>query len=116
MTIAIILSLSLTAYSQDTETREVKVSVLKAMGKDLEKCHLLQNAYDLKSNNLDSILKINIKLFTDLESYQNEQMQLRKELEVLNEKYLNVKKDKKAGWLVPGLVGVIGGLVLGFSL
>lgn len=116
MTIAAILMLSLTAYSQDTATREVKVSVLKAMGKDLEKCVLLQNAYDLKSANLDSILKININLFTDLETEQNNQIQLRKELETINEKLAKAQKQKKSGWLVPGLVGVIGGLVLGFSL
>ena len=116
MTIAIILSLKSIAYSQVTETKEVKVSVLKAIGKDLEKCKLTQKAFDLKSANFDSLVNININLFKDLEIQQQERLELQNKLNDLNKEYTKAVKNQKQGWLIPALIGVSSGIIIGVVL
>lgn len=111
----IILIQSLIAFSQVTETKEVKISVLKSMGKDLEKFKSLKEAYQLKSSNMDSLIDINIKLFNDLDLQQKERIKIQSQLNELNKDYLKAVK-KKGGWLVPTLIGIIAGTVLGVSI
>ena len=113
--IAIILTTSWTAYSQATETKVVKVSVLKAMGKDLEKCKLTKKAFDLKTAINDSLILQNIQYFKDLEEQRLEQEKLDKRIDELNKENLKLVKQKKSGWIVPVLVG-LGGVVIGVSL
>lgn len=115
MTIATILFLGWTASSQVT-TKEVKISTLVAMGKDLEKCKLLQNAFDAKSANFDSLVKVNIKLFNDLERQQKERIEINNLLRELNEDYTKAVKQKKSGWIIPGMGGIIVGMVIGFVI
>lgn len=117
MIILIILLVKSTAFCQVTETKQVKVSVLKDIAKDLEKCKLVTKAYETTSFNFDSILTMNVKLFEDLEKQQEERIELENSLRELNKEYNLMMKQKKTSWVVPGLSGVvIGAIVMGLIL
>lgn len=86
------------------------------MAKDLEKCQLTQKAFDLKSASFDSLTNIHIDLFSDLKTLHQERKILDEKLKNANAQLVKATKQKRTGWLVPGLTGVIGGLILGVSL
>lgn len=111
---ALFLMMSFVLFSQSTIP--VKVTTLKEIKKDLDKCRLLKTAFDLKTANFDSITNINITLFNDLEKAQQERLRLQQSLQDLHTELNNVEKKKKQIWIVPGLLGVVGGIVLGVSL
>lgn len=113
--ILIILIASSTVYCQNTETKQVKVSVLKAMGKNLEKCKLQKSVLDLKSKLLDSVTAMNIHHFNQLEAYQNERKTLQLQLESLNLEKQKYLKQKKRSWIVPAMC-LIGGIAIGGNL
>jgi len=85
------------------------------MAKDLEKCKLLENAFDLKTANFESLIAINNKLFIRLETDQKQREQLEKQVENLNKQKLKFTKQKKRSWAVP-VMAVITGLVIGTNL
>ena len=117
MIIAFILSVKLTAFCQVTETKEVKLTVLEAIAKDLEKCKLTEKTYQTTSFNFDALLKINIKIFNDLERQQAESKKLQDELKNINEQYNTLLKKKKKGWFIPALSGVVvGAITMGLVL
>ena len=60
------LMMTLTSFSQST-TKEVKTSTLKQIKKDLDKCDLLKEAYDQKTQVLDSLVSQNLSIFAKLE-------------------------------------------------
>ena len=110
MIILFILSAKLTVYSQVEETRKVKISVLTEIFKDLEKCKLTEETYQMTSFNFDNVLKINVRLFDDLEKKQAEKKELELSLKDLNKEYNKVLKKKKTSWIVPGVGGTIIGI------
>ena len=85
------------------------------MAKDLEKCKLLENAFDLKTANFESLIDINNKLFLRLETDQKQRNQLEKQVENLNKQKLKFTKQKKRSWFLP-VVCLIGGVGLGISI
>lgn len=108
------------SYSQNTErtkvnnipTRIVKVSTLKAMGKDLEKCDSLKVAYESKSVQLDNLITANLSMFKELENERNKRLQREKELARTNE--LIIKQSKKQNNnLIFGIGGISLGIILG---
>lgn len=112
MIIPIILTLNWTAYSQDTRTKVVKVSTLKNIGKELEKCKLTEIALNETRANFDSLVKMNINMFRDLEEQQKERKFIQSQLRQLNADYNKAVRQKKTSWITTGLGGVIVGMGL----
>lgn len=107
----IIVMLSWTAFSQAT-TKGVKVNTLKAMAKDLEKCHkVIVPELDLKSAKLDSLVIENLTIFTELKLLRTENKSYDKRLEELNQDLLKAEKTKKRSWVFPTAAFVLGVLV-----
>ncbi len=87
------------------------------MGKDLEKCEkVIKPELAIKSKKLDSVIIANLEIFSELKILRTENKSYDTRLKELNNDLLKATKHKKSSWVIPGLGGVIVGLVLGFSI
>ena len=89
--IAIILFLNLTVYCQVT-TKEVKISTLIKMGKDLEKCEkVIKPELLIKSVKLDSLVVENLDIFNELKVLRADNQNNNDRLEELNKSLLEAE-------------------------
>jgi len=110
--------ISSTAYSQPTNKNKlVPVSVLKAMGKDLEKCNkVLKPELAATNKKLDSVVIANLGIFSELKVLRIENKSYDNRLKELNQDLLKATKKKKSSWVIPSLIGLSAGIFLGVSL
>lgn len=102
--------MSWTSFSQDTpRTKAVKISVLKAIKKDLDKCDSLKVAYDSKTLLFDNMVKRNLSLFDEIQKQQSKRELLQKQLD----QSVKALRKKKNNWLLPTAIGIVGGIVTG---
>lgn len=114
--------LSWTSFSQSTRnktskipTRIVKVSTLKAMGKDLEICDSLRVAFNNQSKQLDNLIESNLLMFKDVNELRTENKESRNELKELNKKIIKEAQKNNNGLLF-GVGGTTLGLIIGILI
>lgn len=101
--------MSWTAGSQVTTTKEVKVSTLVKIKKDLDKCKLVRVAYDsLQIANAD-LIKYNLDYLQRLKSEEVKREKLQQQLD----DSVKALRKKKKNWILPTSFGVFGGVILG---
>ena len=104
------LMMSLTAFSQNT--KEVKISTLKNIYKEIRKCDTLRVAYDKKSQNLNHLINTNLTIFTALDAERNKRLAYEKQLKKANDLIIKQSKKRNNTFLF-GVSGVVVGLVVG---
>lgn len=102
------------SFCQDTRT--VKTETLRKIKRDLDKCDSLKVAYDLKSATLDTLVLSSLKMFEDINKEREERFELQRTLDQKTKDYTGLLKKSKRRWIVPVLIGIAGGTILGASL
>lgn len=101
--------MSWTSFCQDTTTKEVKVSTLKKIKRDLDKCDSLRVAYNLQLNSFNDLINSNLEYFKKLQEEELKRKQLQEQLD----DSVKALRRKKNNWLLPTSLGIVGGVVLG---
>ena len=102
--------MNLTSFSQNTTTtKRVKVSTLKKIKKDLDKCDSTRVAYKLQVRTLDILVESNLRFFEQIQQHQIQQEQLQKQID----DSVKALRKKKNNWILPTSIGVVAGLVGG---
>lgn len=106
--------MSFSSFSQDTiKTIKVKVSTLKEIKKEMDKCDSLRVAYNKQVLNINNLIETNLSYFRTLQQKQARQIELQNQL---YESVKALRKKKKGNWIVPTLIGLAGGLTGGVLL
>ena len=104
--------LSWTSFCQDTITRPVKISTLKKIKKDLDKCDSLRVAYDNQVSAFNILIKSNTEFLQQIQEDQKKRDILQKQLD----DSVKALRKKKNNWLLPTGIGLGVGIVGGFII
>lgn len=98
------------SFSQNTQkTKQVPISTLKNIKKELDKCDSLRVAYDYQKKALADLVVSNLKFFNQY----NAEVELRTQLQTDLDESINALKRKQNNWLMPTALGVLGGFAVG---
>ncbi|WP_417200098.1 hypothetical protein [Bizionia sp.] len=105
-------------FSQNITKDSVTTSKLtfKLIVKDLRKYDSLKVAYQLQSKTLDTLIADNTMMFQNFEELRAQKQAIQMQLTNKETELKKLFQKPNTGWLVPVLVGVLGGVVLGVSL
>lgn len=116
MIILISLIWSWSSYSQDSENKKlVKVSTLKNIAKEIEKCDSLRVRYFEKSQLLDSLVKTNLSIFKELDNEREQRIKIENQLQKnQRDQIKQAKKNKKTIVWIAGsaIAGLIAGVII----
>lgn len=92
--------------------RETLVSIIK----ESQKCDSLRVAYELKSKTLTQLIADNETNISRYETEHAKRLELQTQIDQKNKELNSWFKKPGKNWLVPALVGLAGGIILGASL
>lgn len=105
--------LNLMVFCQDSENRLVKITTLKKIKKEIDKCDLLKISYDEKTKSFNHLLSLNKNTLMQLSQEEKKSREYQLKINKIN-KELSKKKSKKLHWFIGGVVGgiIISSLIL----
>ena len=104
--------MKLTGFSQDTETRTVKVSAIKLIMKDIQKFDSLKVAYKHKTTVLNDLISSNMLTTKELGKSRRNTLKIQSQIDKVNKIIIKNSKRKFNTILTASSIGIIVGVLI----